>query len=266
MGVFTRRLMRVLVLASSDAAMLLGPTWRFTGAYILPARLKPVLLCATGRCQQPFCCVVPRASSSMVLQDRALRQRNKVHMPAESQATSVGGSRARAVVKHRVISLFAKAQKAARNGNLAASRALFQQCLALDKMDAHSWLALAKLEAGAGNESCARSLFKAACEACEPNVRLLQARGVFEARSGHAEAARAYFRHCTALQPRNAHVAHAWGLMEEGLGNVDAARRVFSDVLKVFLGRTGRLPAGETGILKATASQARLAERVRGTK
>ena len=262
MAALTRRLVQALALANFSNALHQGPARRLTSASVLSFLQKPLPLRAVARCPPPLSCVVRRASSSATPEEILLQQRSKKRTRAASNAVNTGGSRARAAIKHRVISLFEKARKAACNGDLEAARTLFGECLSLDATDAHSWLALAQLEADAGNESHARSLFEAACDECGPSVRLLQARGVFEARSGHTEAARTCFKCCMALQPRNAHVAHAWGHMEEGLGNLDAARRVFSESLRVFVNDSGD-PAMTIGRPQAIAPQVCLVERAR---
>lgn len=150
--------------------------------------------------------------------------------------------------------MYENAKELQRTGDIHAARSLFRDCLALDRSDAHSWLALALLEArkgglvlyekspspvniqtpsekqetGSKSVQAARAIFKEAITECPKSVHLLQAWAVLELRCGNREAARNLFEKGLALQPDNAYVCQAWGLLEQRVGNTEKARDLFA--------------------------------------
>lgn len=166
-------------------------------------------------------------------------------------------------VRRQVRALFERAKEEERGGNVPEARRLLRQCLALDRRDAHSWLALARLEARRGGVSLrsvdaggpdstasdtssansnsnagsdrgistgaqvARALFEEGLRECPASVHLLQAWAVLEHRCGDRDAARKLFARGLELEPDNPYVCQAWGLLEQRVGNTETARALF---------------------------------------
>lgn len=137
---------------------------------------------------------------------------------------------------------FKRAQAAERDGDISKARSLLRQCLALDRRDAHSWLALARLEARSGvldirsdgirtakiaAANAARALFEEGLRECPDSVHLLQAWAVLEHRCGDRDTARKLFARGNAIEPDNPYISHAWGLLEQRVGNNKKARELF---------------------------------------
>lgn len=157
-------------------------------------------------------------------------------------------------MRRQVRAIFERAKEEERNGRMNEARSLLRQCLSLDRRDAHSWLALARLEArtggvnlrnqsslqgedetdgerrsnGSNGAQVARNLFKEGLSECPNSVHLLQAWAVLEHRCGEREAARELFAKGLALEPDNPYVCQAWGLLEQRVGNTEKARDLFS--------------------------------------
>lgn len=149
---------------------------------------------------------------------------------------------------------FERARLEERNGKIAIARSLYRHCLTLDRRDAHSWLALARLEARAGGVNLrvgmnakevaerdspadgtqeAKRLFQEGLRECPDSVHLLQAWAVLEHRCGDRDAARRLFRKGAELEPGNPYVCHAWALLEQRDGNTEQARELFRKTLQV---------------------------------
>lgn len=136
--------------------------------------------------------------------------------------------------------IFKRAQAAERSGHISEARALLQKCLELDRHDAHSWLALARLEARTGlpdssgvpRAARARALFEQGLIECPNNVHLLQAWAVLEHRCGDREAARELFQKGYDIEPQNPYISHAWGLLEQRVGNTEKARELFRKTIE----------------------------------
>eukprot|EP00177_Eucheuma_denticulatum_P006244 GFKZ01011386.1.p1 GENE.GFKZ01011386.1~~GFKZ01011386.1.p1 ORF type:complete len:872 (+),score=119.49 GFKZ01011386.1:84-2618(+) len=137
---------------------------------------------------------------------------------------------------------FKRAKAAQRNGDISRARALLRQCLTLDRRDAHSWLALARLESmtvrlnsrhidktmdAANAADTARDLFREGLSECPRNVHLLQAWAVLEHRCGDREMARKLFAKGNEIDPENPYISQAWGLLEQREGNTEKARELF---------------------------------------
>ncbi|CDF32431.1 TPR repeat-containing protein [Chondrus crispus] len=246
---------------SSHHNALLHP--RLPTAPHLPSRrrfLNPIARAApTNEPSHALSAPVPRSSRRV---KRRQRQSSPSPSPffqpdaAKSSTTPIQPSqKERKYEKRRVIrATFERARLEERNGNVPIARALYRDCLALDRGDAHSWLALARLEARVGGVNLrvgsdakeitekqshaegakeAKRLFEEGLRECPDSVHLLQAWAVLEHRCGDRDAARRLFRRGAELEPGNPYVCHAWALLEQREGNTEQARELFKKTLQV---------------------------------
>ena len=144
------------------------------------------------------CCAVPTISEPAVQPDGphsggggSPSGHRRVRLPSTQRRD---GSRRSPSKKQRILALFRRAQQAISNDDLPEARQLLHGCLEIDRADAHSWLALARLEARAGDAGLARTLFVRGRRACPGNVRLTHAQAVLEGRLGM------HGRHCMCKQ------------------------------------------------------------------
>lgn len=164
----------------------------------------------------------------------------------------------KAEVKRRVRALFHRAKQHERSNAFEPAKQLLRQCVDIDRTDAHSWLALARLVARtahvpepgvdesaetertsdtknerrkAKNAMQASALFEQAVTECPNNVHLLQAWAVHENRHGNRRRARELFSSGLKLDPSNAYVCQAWGRLEQQEGNNDKARELYSCIV-----------------------------------
>jgi tetratricopeptide (TPR) repeat protein len=174
--------------------------------------------------------------------------------PSRRQGDGSFPLRASSKVRRQVRFLFERAKQAERDGSLGGSRALLLQCLELDRRDAHSWLALARLEARgegvslkfsgsselsatpdsensfAGDECASRPATpNGESVACAGLNRLLGLPD--EAVPRGTSLARQVFAKGVQECPTNVHLLQAWAVLEHRCGDRDAARKLFAQGL-----------------------------------
>jgi tetratricopeptide (TPR) repeat protein len=175
---------------------------------------------------------------------------------ASSPRNADGYSNVSGKIHRQVRALFERAKEEERAGSIDETRRLLRQCLALDRRDAHSWLALARLEARCGGVSLkpnsspnspasplaapsqksaeldlsATPLSTDACDAPgrpsssasstpSPSTSL-QNSGIELARSLFDEGV----REC----PSSVHLLQAWAVLEHRCGDCQTARTLFA--------------------------------------
>lgn len=144
-------------------------------------------------------------------------------------------------VRRQVRSLFERAKEEERAGSIEETRRLLRQCLVLDRRDAHSWLALARLEARCGGVSLkpnsspsspASPLTGATVNAGGRLGGESDSSQVSKQNSG-AELARRLFEEGVKECPTSVHLLQAWAVLEHRCGDREAARKLFARGLKL---------------------------------
>jgi len=180
---------------------------------------------------------------------------------------SGGGSARNASVRRQVRELYDHARACERAGSLAEARSLLVECLALDRRDAHSWLALARLEARAAGLAGVRSVDVVGTGASPAAAHSSSGSGVGGGGSSNsfgnvpgaavvlredapaaadafpaggdgrgldvAATARRVFQQGLAECPDNVHLLQAWAVLEHRCGNNDSARELFACGLRL---------------------------------
>ncbi|KAA8493799.1 PsbB mRNA maturation factor Mbb1, chloroplastic [Porphyridium purpureum] len=164
-------------------------------------------------------------------QERSTHKSTCCHAALESELDSVQPDISDAQ-KRAVVDLFRRAKKLESENQCAAAQALYEEGLAIDRRDGHTWLALGQLIARK-DSTRAREIFEEALRHCHDNVFLLQAFAVFESKNGNVSRARTLFTKANELDPANPYVFQAWGLLEQRAGNRRAAREMYSRCVSI---------------------------------
>lgn len=128
--------------------------------------------------------------------------------------------------------MFRRASDLIKSGDNIVGKKLLLRCLELNQLDAHSWLALARLEAKTGHFDKAKATFQQAAVLCPDNIHILHAWGHFEQKYGCLEIARDCWSKAMELDPLNAYVGHALSALEIRLGNYQSARDLLWDLVE----------------------------------
>jgi tetratricopeptide (TPR) repeat protein len=109
---------------------------------------------------------------------------------------------------------------------------LLRDILDTDPIDAHSYLALARLEAKRQADPCiTREAFSNGTIACPDSVHLWQAWAVHEDTIGNTDKARELFETALLLDSTNPYVCHAFGLLNRKQGNDTRAMQLWNEGL-----------------------------------
>jgi tetratricopeptide (TPR) repeat protein len=135
--------------------------------------------------------------------------------------------------KDEICALFRQAKTLERTGQWRTAVQLYQQILSIDPMDAHSYLALARLQAKGGDDTAAQSIFITGTTACPDCIHLWQAWAVYEQTTTYnMTQAQHLFQRALEIDPCSPYVCHAYGLMERKLGNTQLAVELWERALQ----------------------------------
>jgi tetratricopeptide (TPR) repeat protein len=187
---------------------------------------------------------------------------NSNNRSGPSTQNSQGHSHVSGKVRRQVRALFERAKEEERAGGIDETRRLLRQCLTLDRRDAHSWLALARLEARCGgvslkpNSSPNSPASPLSVPMAEPesfSLELSEAPGSSRSdvavsgaigsasasissappKNSGVELARSLFQEGVCECPNSVHLLQAWAVLEHRCGDRDAARALFARGLEL---------------------------------
>lgn len=166
-------------------------------------------------------------------------------VPTRRRARSTSSTPASPSVRRQVYALFSQAKQAERAGHTHKARHLLQQCLSLNRQDAHSWLALARLEARAPyNEQTVAGLHVTSNDTTStappiadvpltPDSSLSKSPSSSRARASRSIVARRTFEEGLSHCPENLHLLQAWAVHEHRTGDCQRARDLFEQALRI---------------------------------